>query len=353
VKRSEALRHFGAGAALAPFGFSADMRVASAQSAQDPVTVGIIGSSSDAPFFIAEQFGYFRDVGIAASFVKFDGAPLMVAPLGVGQLDVGSGSPSAGLLNAVERGIDVRIVADKGRCAPGYGYGPLMVRKALVTSGAYKSARDLRGLKVAEAAQGGTSSSSLAKLLGTVGLGYGDVQHVYLGYAEQAVAFANGSIDASLSNEPSATLAERQGSAMRVAGNDTWYPNQEVAVVIYGKTFLRERRDVATRFMTAWIRAARYFNDALGGGHLRGRTASSVLDILVAATPIKDRTVYTQMVPQAVDPDGEVNAASVRGDLAFWKQQRWVTGNVTAEQAIDMTFSQAAAKALGPYKPRR
>lgn len=350
MKRSQALRGLGAGAAA--LGLARHVP-ALAQRSLTPVTVGIIGSSSDAPFFIAEKFGFFRDAGIDVRFLHFDGAPLMVAPLGVGQLDVGSGSPSAGLLNAVARGIDVRIVADKGRCAPGYGYGPLMVRKTLVASGAYHSPHDLKGLKVAEAAQGGTSSSSLARLLATVDLRYDDVQHVFLGYADQAVAFANGSIDASLSNEPSATIAERQGAAVRIAGNDTWYPNQEVAVLIYGTSFLRKRRDVAVRFMTAWIRAARYFNDGLAGGHLGGRNGSSIIDILVDSTPLKDRSVYSAMVPQAVDPNGAVFDSSVREDLAFWKRQGWVTTNVTADQAIDTSFSRAALRIVGPYRPQR
>ncbi|TMG99217.1 MAG: ABC transporter substrate-binding protein, partial [Betaproteobacteria bacterium] len=99
------------------------------------VRVGIVNASSDVGFFVADKKGYFRQEGISVSFTEFDSGARMVAPLGTGQLDVGAGSVSAGLYNAVARGIDIKIVADKGSTPPGYGFQPLLVRKDLVDSG--------------------------------------------------------------------------------------------------------------------------------------------------------------------------------------------------------------------------
>jgi len=45
-------------------------------------------------------------------------------------------------------------VADKGSTPPGYGYQPLMVRKALVDNGTFKTLSDLKGRKVASSAPG-------------------------------------------------------------------------------------------------------------------------------------------------------------------------------------------------------
>ena len=95
---------------------------ASAPSAQEvEVSVGIASASSDAPIFIGEKKGYFRDEGIKVKTITFSSATYMVAPLGTGQLDVGGGAPSAGLYNAVARGIKLKIVADKASSQPGYG----------------------------------------------------------------------------------------------------------------------------------------------------------------------------------------------------------------------------------------
>lgn len=277
----------------------------------------------------------------------------MIAPLGTGQLDVGSGAPSAALYNGVARGITVRMVADKGSPRPGYGYSPLMVRKDLVAGGRFHGAKDLKGLKIGEIAPGGASTATLAKLLATGGLAYGDVQHAFLPFPDHVAAMANGSIDASLANEPYATIMEKQGSAVRILGNDKWYPNQEIAVLIYGKSLLGEHREIGQRFMQAWIRAVRFYNDALADGRLRGKNAKDVIDALVDFTDIKDRSVYTSMIASSVNPDGKMNVASLTDDLGFFKAQGLISDPITVEAAIDTEFQAAALRSLGAYRGTR
>ena len=111
----------------------------------EDVTVGTIGTITDSGFFIADKKGYFKDEGLSVKFTQFDNAARMIPPLGRGQLDVGSGSVPVGLYNAIERGISIKIVADKARNAPGYALGALMVRKALIADGKVKSLKDLKG----------------------------------------------------------------------------------------------------------------------------------------------------------------------------------------------------------------
>src|SRR5579863_5666973 len=55
------------------------------------VRIGVVGSMTEAPFYIADKKGYFRDEGMAVTFIPFDSAANMVAPLGAGQIDVGGG----------------------------------------------------------------------------------------------------------------------------------------------------------------------------------------------------------------------------------------------------------------------
>src|SRR2546421_9333782 len=106
------------------------------------LTVGTTGSSSDAPFFIADKKGYFADEGLKVKIIRFDSAAKMVPSLGTGELDVGSGATSAGLYNAAKRGVDIRIVADKARAAKGYGFESILLRKDLAESGKIGSLKD-------------------------------------------------------------------------------------------------------------------------------------------------------------------------------------------------------------------
>ena len=123
------------------------------------VKIGVVNLSTDVAFYIAEKRGYFKQEGLKAEFIYFDSGAKMIVPLGSGALDAGGGATSAGLYNAVERGIELRVVADKGMSVDGYDYKALVVRKDLADSGAIKSLSDLKGRKVAVVAKGAADES--------------------------------------------------------------------------------------------------------------------------------------------------------------------------------------------------
>lgn len=316
------------------------------------VKVGTVNSSSDAGFFIADKKGYFRQEGISIEFIAFNSAAKMVASLGVGQLDVGGGAPSAGLYNAIARGIGVKIVADKGSSPPGFGYNPLLVRKDLVDSGRVKSFKDLKGLKVAVSAPGTSPASMLNEALKKGGLSYSDVTVVSLGFPQHVIALQNKAVDASITTEPHVTTAVNGGVAVRFAGNDEFYPDQQVAVVLYGAPFIKDKPDTAKKFMRAYIRGVRDYNDALIGAKLAGPSANEVIAILTEYTPIKDPAVYRSIVAHGTNPDGKVHEASLVKDLQFYREQGLIEGNVNVGQAVDNSFVEAVLKDLGPYVKR-
>ena len=82
-----------------------------AAQAADKVAVGTGGSVSDAPFYIAYDKGFFKDEGLDVDLIVLDSGAKVIAPLGTGELDVGSGALSVGFWNALVRGIKFRIVA--------------------------------------------------------------------------------------------------------------------------------------------------------------------------------------------------------------------------------------------------
>jgi NitT/TauT family transport system substrate-binding protein len=321
----------------------------------EPVTVrvGVIGSISDAPIMIADRKGYFREEGITLQYQQFQSAALMVAPLGAGQLDVGAGGTSAGLFNAVARGIDMRIVADKASDPPGYGFVPLLVRTELIKSGRFKSLKDIRGLRVAVSAPGSSSWPELDAVAAKAGVPFSEVKPVPMDYSDQIVAYKNGSIDAGVTIEPSATLALQSGAVRKIMSSDEYYPNQEVAVLIYAGSFIKAHRDVGQRFMRAYLRGVRYYNDALAHGHFAGPTADDVVKILTETTNVKDPALIRAMTPNGVDPNGRVNVASMNRDLAFYRRIGMISGTIpNADVTLDPSFAEEAVKELGPYKPR-
>jgi NitT/TauT family transport system substrate-binding protein len=246
--RATAIGSIAAGIALSALG-----RAASAQTSPTKVSIGVVGSTSESPLFIADKLGYFREMGIVPDYVTSASAANMIAPLGTGQLDVATGGPSAGLYNAIARGIDIKIVADKGSTPKSYGY--------------------------------------------------------------------------------------------------MMYPNQQLAVILYGGEFIK-KADLGTRFMRAYIRGCRYYNDALRNGKLDGPNAQNVIAIMTEFSSIKDPSIIAAMTPNGNDPNGRLNVASLASDLQFFKDQGLIQGSVTVEQSIDTTFVDTALEALPPYRRR-
>ena len=335
-------------AALVLMGLAVTCGYAQAQSLR--VNVGIANSATDAALFVADKKGHFKAEGLEVNFIAFDSGARMIAPFASGDLDVGAGGPSAGLYNAVARGIDIRIVADKSSTPPGRPINFLLVRKDHVESGRYKTLADLKGMKVAGAAPGGAATTTLDKLLEMAGLRIADVERVYLGFPQQAIALENKAVDAALPTEPAASEAVKRGSAVRVIGDDEIYPNHQLAAIFYAGQFIKNKPDAAKRFMRAYIKGARDYADAIVDGRLSGAKGEEMIAILTASSQIKDPEIYRSIAAANIDPDGKLGIESLKADLAIFAKEGLIEGKVDIDKVIDTSFAEAVVKELGPYK---
>jgi NitT/TauT family transport system substrate-binding protein len=319
--------------------------------AQQPIklNVGITNSASDVCLFVADAKGYFKREGLEVNFVKFDSAARMIAPFASGDLDIGAGGPSAGLFNAVARGIDIRIVADKTSTVPGRPINFLIVRKDLVDSGRYKQLSDLRGMKIGGAAPGGAATATLYKLLVMAGLRTSDVERVYMGFPQQVIAVQNKAIDAAMPTEPFVTDSIVNGSAARILGDDVIYPGHQLATLFYTGPFVQKNPDAAKRFMRAYIMGARDYNDAIVGTHLSGSKGEEMIDILTRYSLVTDPAIHRSLTAVNIDPDGKVNAASLREDIDIFAREGLLEGKVDMEKVIDTSIAEAVVKEIGPY----
>ena len=336
------------------FALVATLLAALPAGAADRVTVGTVGNNSDAGFFIAQARGYFAQEGVDVDFTPFDGAQKMMAPLGQGDLDVGGGAASASLYNSAARGIGIRIVADRSRTEAGYLFQTLMVRKALIESGRFRSYADLKGLKVALVAPGGSPGSTLNEAAIKGGIPYDSIEKVFLAFPAQVGAFANGAIDASLMIEPFATSLVSMGVAVRFASTEDFYPNDQIGLVFFSEKFVRERHAVGVRFMRAYVRALRDYNDAVKDGRFASSPAGdAVVQILAKDLGMKEEQIRASYV-QAISPDGRPNVDSLRKDLKFFIAQGDVSdAKVDLDRILDLSFVDEAVRQLGPYVPKK
>jgi NitT/TauT family transport system substrate-binding protein len=312
------------------------------------VKIGVVNLSTDIAFYLAEKRGYLKAEGLKADFAYFDSGAKMILPLGTGDLDTGGGAASAGLYNAVDRGIELRLVADKGMSVESYDYKALVVRKDLAESGAVKSLSDLKGKKIAVVAQGAADESVLHQALLKGGLKDADIDRVYIPFSQQLVALQNKGIDAAIAGEPDITQMLRVGVAVRFAGLSAFYPH-EAAQVLYSGKFAQDKA-TGVKFLKAYLRAVRDYDRALVGGKMAGPGAEEIIAMLGEMTGIKDLSIFRDAVPPYLEPNGALNMTTLQTDLDYFKELGLVKKDITLARVVDGSFAAAAAAELGSYK---
>jgi NitT/TauT family transport system substrate-binding protein len=276
------------------------------------VTVGVIRALSDAGIFVGLEKGFFRAEGIDLELVTLRGADELIPALATDRLQAIGVGMSVQLFNAQDRGIDLKIVADKGRVTSGQRWLALVVRADLADK--IKDYRDLRGLTIAGGGRGTFLENQLFTALQKGGLAPPDARIVELPFPDMVPALANKAIDAAMMLEPFITLATdlKTGVRWKTVDEIVDFPAQN-AVIAYSARFANEQTDVAQRWMVAYLKGMRAYLAAV----TEGTDRAAVIDILSRHTGVKDRSLYERMQPVGFDPTGRVDLRS------FEDGQRW------------------------------
>lgn len=319
--------------------------LASAACANDLVKVSVYQSVSDAGIYIANDRGYFKAENIDIDLIQLDAVSSVVTALASGQVDVAGGAPSAAIYNAFRQGIGIRIVADKGSMRKGAGYLGIVVRKAV--AGEIKGLGDLKGRKVAWTGYGSgtTNDVVLDKMLAKSALKESEVSLQNLTFGDSLAALASGSVDAAYLIEPLMQSAEQKDVGKLLMTGDQICLDQQVAVLLYSSEFCG-RADVARRFMSAYLKGVRDYNDAF----FKNKDRAAIVDILSKNTNVKKPELYATMVMPGIDPNGTVNVTGMTGDMEWFLSKGYLKEKVDVSKVVDTTFKDDAVKRLGKYE---
>jgi NitT/TauT family transport system substrate-binding protein len=313
--------------------------------AADKVRVGAFQSVSDAALYIALEKGYFAEQRIEVEMTKINSGATMVTELASESLDVSGGSPGAGVYNAVRQGVPMKIVADKGSTHPGRGYFAIVVRKDL--AGEIRTPADFKGrvLAVTGYQRGASSEVTIGKVLEEAGLKESDVKLMNMAFGDIVAALGTKRVEIGVLIEPLVTLAVQKDVATIWKRTDEIYPSQQYGALMYGPGIIK-RPEVASRFMVAYIKGVRFYNDALSG-----KTPSKELvDILTKHTSVKNRALYDKMAFPGLHPDGKLNIEGMRQDVSWWAEHGRMKEAVDVSRVVDMSYAEHAVKQLGAYR---
>jgi NitT/TauT family transport system substrate-binding protein len=312
------------------------------------VNVGILQIAAEAGVFLALERGYFREEGVEVELTPVRGADRMPA-FASGAIQVADGSPDPALFNAMERDIDLRLVASNSVVVPNEASAAVVVRRDLIDSGRYRSLNDLAGMTVGISSSGGGAGDVyLERSLAVAGLTLADISTTVVAMPDTVAALANKAVDAAWAIEPALTLSERQGVATRTVVLGDAYPGAISSVVMMSPQFTQDQPEAARRFVTAHLRGQRDYYRAFVKNE-GGR--DQIVPILIKHTALKDPDLYGIIGWHGVDPNGDLDERMLndwQDHYIKWGSQRQ---RLDMSKVVDHSFIDYALARLGRIAP--
>jgi NitT/TauT family transport system substrate-binding protein len=315
-----------------------------ASAAPEKVKVAYVAIMNFAPLYVAVERGFMKEQDIEVEMQKVTSGADAMAFLAQGTLDAGGVGVGASTFNAFNKGFDLRIVASAA-IQPAKG-GPtiIIVRKELKDSGKVRSVADLKGMKVAIAGGPGTTGAYfVAKALKEAGLTVKDIEIVNLANPDMPLAMEKGAVDAALVGPPYSDQIIAGGKGVLLAQDMA--PNAMTTVFMYSGKFIKERTEVAKRFMIALIKGSRAIQ---GDKYLDPANMKAYLKYVTST-----EDAIRKGTPQVYDPDLKVYIDSIKNMEEVFRWAGWTayTTEIPQDKMADTSFVENAVKVLGPFKP--
>jgi NitT/TauT family transport system substrate-binding protein len=315
-------------------------------SSRAKVIVAEDGAASGAGFYIAKDRGYFDQYNIDVEFTTFANSDDMLPALAGGSIDIAGGIATASFFNSIAQGIDVKMIADKGHNNPGSSYFTFVIGNHMVDK--IKNYSDFKGKRVAVSSKNGVDHYIYMEMLKHAGLQEKDVEFVLMSdFGNMMAAIGNGSIDAALQIEPLITQGVEQGIHVRFGDATDFAPKAQIAMVLASPEFLTERRDVAVRFMAAYLQGIRDYNDVFVK---KQGDKDEIIRIMTEYTALKDAAIWEKVAVTGLDPNGAMYVEDIKHQYTFYDSNGGIVGDVDFDDAVDTSLAEKAVELLGEYK---
>ncbi|MFA6313239.1 MAG: ABC transporter substrate-binding protein [Sterolibacterium sp.] len=294
------------------------------------------------PLTIAERLGYFKDEGLDITIADFPGGAKALQSLVGGSADLVSGAYEH-TINMQAKQQMIKSVVVQGR------YAGIVLGLGKDKAAAYKSPKDLKGLKIGVTAPGSSTNMFVNALLAKDGLKPDAVSIIGVGAAGGAyAAMQMHQIDALANLDPVINLLEVSGEMVTVVdtrkpeGQQYVYGNDYAAGVIYTKEeFVSKNPKTVQAVVNAMVRALRWIQKATP-------------EQIVATVPPEyygdAKAMYRVALGKnfgAISPDGKMTmkaAENVYTTLRTFEPSVQKAGNIDLARTFDNRFVTEALK---------
>ncbi len=306
------------------------------------VTLGVGGKNSlyYLPVTICERLGYFKEQGLDVAINDFRGGAQSLQALVGGSVDVVTGAYEH-TIRMQAKGQDIQAVIELGRF-PGLVVGVRMSKAAN-----YRSAADLKGMKIGVSAPGSSTHFFVMYLMAKAGLKPADASYIGVGIGPSAVAaIKKGEIDAVVNVDPVITKLEQDGDIKVVAdsrteeGTRAIFGGSNPAAVLYLKhEFIERNPNTVQALVNAFYKTLKWLERA---------SPEQIAATVPEEFYLGDKTLYLAAVKAnkpvysitgIIPPAGMKSAADML--LAFDEELK--SANVDLAKTFDDRFVKKAA----------
>ncbi len=296
-------------------------------SSLETLRVGASRRLHSSSLYLAQELGYFREAGFDVEIQATQGILQAFALLAGGKTDVQFGTINAALLNAVVKGLPIRIVAGRDNVACGNVGAIYGMRKNFPRGLA--DLTQIKGKRVATGPGVGIAQFSLDAQLERAGLSPKDVTTVRLENNLIAAALMGGGVDACVGTDEFDHTLEALGSeVVHSGGLAQVYPTFQFNYIMFGRTMLTPDVDRGARFLSAYLRGAREFARGANPRFLEDLAKSNRLDEKQATTGCR-----------ATFPlDGAIDLDSLRLYTEWAARNKYISRPVDVAELVDDRF---------------
>jgi NitT/TauT family transport system substrate-binding protein len=294
---------------------------------------------------IAQARGYFKEQALDVEMVFFDSAQPISVGVASGDIQFGVSGLSAGFYTLAADG-QLRLIASSAGEEPGF-YNLVFLASNKAYEGGVKSVKDLVGHDVAVTQLG----TSLEYALGLAAEKYGFPMSAVTVRPLQSnsnvlSALSGGTVTAGvMPGTPTLALVDK-GDMKRLGWVGDVVPGWMGSALFTGTKTANERGDMIKRFLTAYRKGMRDYHDAFATADDQrkdGPDAPAMLKLMSDFTAVPEAAI--DKATPFVDGQARVNVADVTHQIAWYKSQNLLKGEVKAEELVDRRYAIATVAA--------
>lgn len=288
---------------------------------------------------VAMAHGYFKEQGLEPELEFFDSAQPIAVAVASGDVQFGTAGMSASFYTLASQG-QLRLIAGSAGDAPGF-YNLAFIASNKAWDAGLKTVPDMKGHPVAVTQVGTSLEYALGQAVRHFGFSMSDIALRPLQSNSNVIAAVSGGmVDAAVMPSTPIVAPLQKGEFHLLAWSADVVPTPTSSATFTSTKEANERGEIVKRFLIAYQKGMHDFATAFmtpDGTRKDGPTAPAILDIMAKFTGTPAAEI-DKVIPY-VDPEGRIDAASVADQIAWYKSQGLLKGDVDVHQLIDSRYA--------------